>query len=312
MYMQETRKQILSSIQSRPVTGPELADRFDISRAAVWKQIETLRERGFEIKSTGQGYTLDSIPEFGDAAVEFELEAPFEVEFHETLGSTNARARDLANEGHSNVAVLADRQTGGRGRLDREWISPSGGIWLSLLVRPDTLPQHAPAYTLAAATATTRAVRECGVDATIKWPNDVQLGERKLAGVLTEMQGETDRISWLVVGIGLNANLDPDELPAETAATSLQAAVGGVNRRIVTQEIIERFWELVTAERGEITDGWRELNSTLGQRVRIETPGETIIGDAVDVSYPGTLVVETDTGCVEVATGDCEHLRPVE
>ena len=310
--MQKTRKQVLAAIESGPISGPELAERLDISRAAVWKHVENLREQGFDIGSTADGYVLDSVPELSAGAVEFGLEVPFEVEFHESIGSTNERARELAASGESNIAVLADRQTGGRGRLDREWTSPSGGIWLSMLLRPDVPPAQAPAFTLAAAVATARALRDAGAEATIKWPNDVQIGEQKVAGILTEMEGEADRISWLIVGIGLNANVDSKELPEDQPATSLKATVGEVNRGELTREIIDQFWALANSDEQAILDGWKELTSTLGQRVRVETPSEEIVGRAVDISPPGTLLVETAEGTVEVTAGDCEHLRPTE
>lgn len=310
--MHSTRKRILTAIADGPVSGPDLAAELDISRAAVWNHVEGLREDGFKITSEPTGYSLDGIPNYGGPAIEYGLEAPLEVEYHDEIGSTNERARDLAAEGRSDIVVLADRQIGGRGRLDREWISPSGGIWLSLLLRPEIPPASAPLYTLVAAVATARAARSAGVDATIKWPNDVRIGDRKLAGILTEMEGEADRVSWLVVGIGLNANVDPTELPGDQPATSLRSEVGEVDRRAVVQTLLEEFWALSTASPAEILDAWRELASTLGQRVRVETPRETIVGEAVDITAPGTLVVETADGRREVTAGDCEHLRPAE
>ena len=310
--MQETRKEVLSAIDAGPISGPSIADRLGISRAAVWKHVEALREEGFDIRSPNEGYTLESIPEFGASAVEFGLSAPFDVEFHDSIASTNQRARELATERSSNVAVLADEQTGGRGRLDRSWSSPSGGVWLSLLVRPDVPPADAPAFTLAAAVATARAARVAGAEATIKWPNDVQIDGAKLAGILTEMEGEADRVSWLVVGIGVNANVDPAALPTDRPATSLREAVGDVDRRTLTQNIIEGFWELTRGDQAAILDGWRELNDTLGRRVRVSTPTREIVGEAVDIAPPGTLLVDTDSGRVEVSAGDCEHLRPEE
>ena len=316
--MNETRRQVLDTLAERPVTGPALADRLGVSRAAVWKQVEALREAGFEITSADDGYELREVPEFGGAAVEYGLEAPFEVEYHDTVPSTNDRARELAAEGQADVVVLADAQTGGRGRLDREWASPSGGVWLSILVRPNVPPAHAPAFTLAAAVAATRAAREAGVDAAIKWPNDVLVAgadseatrEQKLAGVLTEMEGEADRVSWLVVGIGVNANVDPGALPGEQPATSLRAEVGDVDRRLFTQRLLEEFHDLRGGLEG-VVDAWREHTSTLGQQVRVETPAGEVVGEAVDIRFPGTLVVDTGAGLEEVTAGDCEHLRPV-
>jgi len=301
---------VLDGLADGPVSGPALAERLDVSRAAVWKHVEALREAGFEVESRDDGYVLTGVPEFGGAAVEFGLEAPFDVEYHDSIGSTNDRARELADEGAAAVAVVADAQTGARGRLDREWASPPGGIWLSVLCRPDLPPAQVPVYTLAAAVATTEAVRAVGVDAGIKWPNDVLVGEdeRKLVGILTEMEGEADRVSWVVVGVGLNANLDAADVP-ETA-TTLREQVGDVDRAEVTRHILERFHEL-RADPESVLPAWRDLATTLGKRVRVETPAGDVVGEAVDVEFPGTLVVETDEGERRVSAGDCEHLRPV-
>lgn len=311
--MQETRRAILDALASGPVTGPALAAELDISRTAVWKHVETLRDAGFEIHSVEAGYELASIPEFGGSAIEYGLAAPYEVEYHESIPSTNARARERADAGDRDAVVLADEQTGGRGRLDRAWTSPSGGIWCSLLVSPDCPPAHAPIATLAAAVAVVEAVKALGVEAGIKWPNDVlasvEGAEHKLAGILTEMAGEHDRIDWLIVGIGLNANVDPEALPA--GATSLRALVGDVDRRELTQTMLERFDDHLAAP-DSVLDAWRERSLTLGERVRVETQSETIVGHAVDVTFPGTLVIETDEGRRTVAAGDCEHLRQAE
>jgi BirA family biotin operon repressor/biotin-[acetyl-CoA-carboxylase] ligase len=310
--MQETRRDVLAALADGPVSGPELADELGCSRAAVWKHVEALREAGFEIESGADGYTLAAVPEFGGPAVEFGLEAPYDVEYHDSVPSTNDRTRELASEGREDVVVLADEQTGGKGRLDRAWASPSGGVWLSILLRPDVPPAQAPLFTLAAAVATARAARETGVDAVIKWPNDVLVAgsEHKLAGVLTEMGGEADRLTWLVVGVGVNANVDPAAIPDE-AATSIRAEVGDVDRRAFTQRLVEEFHTL-RSDPDAILPAWREYATTLGHRVRVETPGGDVVGEAVDVTFPGSLVVETAEGRAEVTAGDCEHLRPAD
>ncbi|WP_339102885.1 biotin--[acetyl-CoA-carboxylase] ligase [Haloterrigena salinisoli] len=312
--MNETRRAILEALSDGPVSGPELAESLDVSRAAVWKQIDGLRDAGFEIESGPTGYELVAVEAYTGPAVEFGLEAPISVDYHETIGSTNDRARELAADGTADVAVLADEQTGSRGRLEREWSSPSGGVWMSVVSRPAIAPARAPLYTLAAAVATARATREVGVDARIKWPNDVvvPVGDegdyRKLAGVLTEMEGETDRVDWLVVGIGVNANVDADRLPE--GATSIRDEAGDVDRRLFVQRLLEEFDDYRN-DLEAVVPAWRDLTLTLGQRVRVDRPAGEIVGEAVDVTDSGALVVETDDGRRTVSAGDCEHLRPV-
>lgn len=333
--MNETRRALLDALAAGPVTGPALAERLGISRAAVWKQVEALRDEGFDIESTSGGYVVADVPEYGAAAIEYGLDAPFSVEYHDSIGSTNDRARELAASGAENVAVVADEQTGSRGRLKRAWSSPAGGVWMSLLVRPERPPAHVPVFTLAAAVAVTRVCREVGVDASIKWPNDVlvsranegqsaqsgddvlvetgdesERGGLKLVGILTEMEGEADRVSWLVAGIGVNANIDAADLPE--GATSIREQLGGedVDRRVFVQRLLEEFTAL-RENPDDVLPAWREHSATLGQRVRVETPGGDVEGTAVDVVFPGALVVRTNEGDVTVHAGDCEHLRPV-
>lgn len=328
--MTETRRALLDALVDGPVAGPAFAEAHDVSRAAVWQWIERFRAAGFDIDSTDAGYVVQSVPEFGGVAVEYGLDAPYPVEYHDSVGSTNDRARELADGDASETVVLADEQTGSRGRLDREWTAPSGGVWASLLLRPQRPPAHVPLFTLAAAVATTDACREAGVDARIKWPNDVLVpettpdesgdavgdqtvttarGGAKLAGILTEMEGEADRVSWLVVGIGVNANVDRASLPA--GATSIRAEAGDVDRRVFVQRLLERFHEL-RGDPDAVLPAWREHSATLGRRVRVETPGGVVEGEAVDVTFPGALVVRTADGEETVHAGDCEHLRTAE
>ncbi|MFC4246435.1 biotin--[acetyl-CoA-carboxylase] ligase [Natribaculum luteum] len=310
--MNETRRRILEALADGPVAGPTLADSLDVSRAAVWKHVEELREAGFEIESGPGGYELVDVTEYNGPAIEYGLEAPFSVEYHETIGSTNDRARELATEGVADVVVVANEQTGSRGRLERQWTAPPGGVWASLVCRPTVPPARAPLFTLAAAVAIARAAREAGVDARIKWPNDVvvPVGDegdyQKLAGILTEMEAETDRIAWLVVGIGVNADVDGDALPE--SATSIREEVGEFDRRVFVQHLLEEFDAFRDLE--GVIPAWRELALTIGQRVRVDLPDGELVGDAVDVTESGALVVEVGDERRQVSAGDCEHLRP--
>jgi len=200
--MNETRRAVLDALDDGPVTGPELADHLGVSRTAVWKHVEALRDAGFTVKSVADGYTLAGVPEYGAEAVEFGLDAAFEVEYHDSLPSTNDRARELAADGASDVVVLADRQTGGRGRRGRQWSSPAGGVWMSVVLRPDLPPARAPLLTLAAAVAVTDAARELGVDAAIKWPNDVVVPARTTAPAAAARNSRAPSPRWRVRPVG--------------------------------------------------------------------------------------------------------------
>lgn len=301
------RRAVLSALASGPVTADALADELDIAPPRIDRHIDSLREAGFKIEERPSGYVVTDAPEFGGLALEFGLESPFSIEYHESIGSTNDRARELAEAGHREVLVVAEVQTSGRGRLDREWTSPPGGIWMSAVLSPDLPAGQIPVLTLAAAVAVVRAIDATGVSAGVKWPNDVLVRdtEAKLAGILTEAAGDGE---WVVLGIGVNANIDADALPR--GATSLRAEVGDVNRR----KVIHRFLSELTALRGDpmvVLDAWRDRSLTLGRQVRVTTPSEVIKGTAVEVSMPGSLLIDTDEGRVSVDAGDCEHLRPV-
>lgn len=322
--MNQTRQRILAAIDAGPVSGPTLADELAISRAAVWKHVEALRDEGFVIESDDDGYRLIETPELSASALAHGLDVSFDIEYHEEIDSTNRRARELAEDGVTDTVVIASTQTAGRGRLDRHWDSPPGGVYSSIICRPDLPPAEAPLYTLAAAVATTRAARETGVDARIKWPNDVLVVDenseksdgndgnsyetRKLAGILTEMKGETDRIAWLVVGIGVNV-----DDPGVEGATGLEAEVETVETNTFVQRLLEEFAAL-RDDPDAILSAWRDNALTPGRFVRVETPGGEVVGRALDIESPGTLVVEpegSDDERVRVHAGDCEHLRPV-
>ncbi|MDZ7702190.1 MAG: biotin--[acetyl-CoA-carboxylase] ligase [Halobacteriales archaeon] len=302
------RRAVLAALVKGPVEPAALGERLELPGTAVVSHVDGLREHGFVVERGPDGFVLESIPEYG-YGVQAGLEARFVIDYRERVGSTNDRARELAERGETDVAVLADEQTGGRGRLDRAWASPPGGIYCSLLFRPLLQPDELGLLSLAAGAAAVEAAAAAGVDAACKWPNDLQGPDgRKLAGVLAESATGGGAVEWAVVGLGLNANVDPDDLPPE--GTSLQALAGDpVDRRAVTQAYLEAF----DAFRGTpetIVDAWRERSTTLGQEVWVRTGGEELVGVAADVDEAGALLVETDSGTRRVAAGDCEHLRP--
>lgn len=292
------------------VSGAVLARRLGLSRAAVHKRIQTLRRRGYAIDGASRlGYRLDAAPDiFDPAAIRLAWVHPLHKE---STASTQDDAKALALAGApEGTLVVADRQSAGRGRLGRVWSSPAGGLWFSLVLRPKIRPEAAPALALVAALALARAVKRFGVEARLKWPNDVWVGEKKLAGLLTEMSAESDRVHWLVLGVGVNvANPPPAEartpavslaglLPKPPARAALLAgwlkefhgAYGTYQRRGFTpfRAAFERLSVLKSRPVSFEADGGLRRGEVLGVdgegRLRLRTPGGTVVFRGGEVS----------------------------
>ena len=245
------------------------------------------------------------------------------VEVHEELGSTQEHARELARSGAPHgTLVVAGVQTGGRGRLGRLWGSPAGGLWMSLVLRPDLEASLAPRVTQTAAVGVAKALWNVGVEARIKWPNDLLVAGRKVCGILAESgakytaggrPGPTRRLDYVVLGVGMNANLHPGDLAVpDREVTTVRSELG---RDVDLLELLRALLSNLDAELrrigafGSVLEDWRALNCTLGERVRVRRFGETLDGRAVDLSPEGGLVIETSGGTVEVFEGEIEHLR---
>ncbi|MCY1077662.1 biotin--[acetyl-CoA-carboxylase] ligase [Archangium lansingense] len=307
------------------LSGEALSAKLGLSRTAVWKHVQSLREKGYRIDAVpARGYRLVDVP---DRLSPLEL-APLlsthhlgqSIHFHESLPSTNEAAFRLAQDGaeHGEV-VITEQQTAGRGRRGRTWVSPSGlNLYFSAILRPELPPQRAPELTLVAAVALAEALRETDADALIKWPNDVQIGGRKVAGILTELSAEPERVHFVVLGIGVNLNAGPEDFPPEvaTTATSLSQALGRrVNRALFTTALWGRLeeWLDLHHEVGfdPVRQRWKELSATLRQEVLVRTDRSELRGVAEDIDVSGALLVRTAGGSLErVLAGDVEQLRP--
>lgn len=244
------------------------------------------------------------------------------VEVHEALPSTQDRARELARAGAPHgTLVVAGGQTGGRGRFRRTWGSPTGGLWMSLVLRPDLEADAAPRVTLTASVAVTKMLRELGVDAGIKWPNDVLVepGGRKICGILAESSlgapatGRSTRVEYVILGIGLNANLDTADLGVpDRAATTLRSELGrDVDPRgLLDHLLLNLHTELRRVhDFAAILDDWRALSLTLGGHVLVRRSDELLKGTAANVNSGGALLLETADGMVELYEGEVEQLR---
>lgn len=301
-------RSVLDGLRQESTDRASIADRLGRSPESVDAAVETLRAAGFEIGVDGDQLRLLQCPGY-PAGVACGLAAPYALELHDVIGSTNERASELGRAGALDVAVLASEQTAGRGRRDRDWHSPTGGIWCSVLVRPDLPSDRTALLTLAGAVAVAAALMEIDVPAKIKWPNDVLVGpdERKIAGVLTKVGRSGDGTRWAAVGIGVNADVSPDVLPPK--AGSLRDLVSTVDRSALTRRTLETFEEIRRSPT-EIRDRWRTVAATTGRRVRVDTPDGPLVGRAEDITETGALRIQTDQGSVDVTVGDCEHLRP--
>ena len=302
------------------VSGEEMAKRLAISRAAVWKQIQTLRLKGYEISaSTGKGYRLAKKPDLLDAdRISGSLKTKWlgrELSISAEVRSTNAAALSLARDCQNGTVILAETQTQGRGRLSRPWASPPGGIWMSLILRPEMPLAHVYQINMAVAVALCQAFSSnLGLEAGIKWPNDLLIREQKICGILMEVSAQVDRLDYAVVGLGLNANNDPSGFPAEWRSTSLAAELGhDIDRcelicRIL--EAIEVAYEKLGSQ--EIYEEWRSRSLTLKRQVRITSPAGDHVGQAEDLAEDGALLLREGNELKRVLAGDCIHLRPLE
>jgi BirA family biotin operon repressor/biotin-[acetyl-CoA-carboxylase] ligase len=237
-----------------------------------------------------------------------------------TTSSTNTRAKKMFGDGApQGTIILAETQHAGRGRGERRWFSPPGGLYFSILLDPVLSSEKAPLLGILSACAVVSALRVTGVgSASVKWPNDILVGEAKISGILTESVSVEGDLLGVVVGIGVNLNIEPEALTRklEWPATSVLKEVGHPVSPdeflcLIVNEI-DRLLSLVVDDESfePILDLWRSLTSTLGRRVRIHEEGAIIDGVAKDIGGDGALLVETEGGVIQVTIGDVSHLGP--
>lgn len=241
-----------------------------------------------------------------------------QLKYLSEVESTNSLAVEMADDGAvEGTVILAEMQTHGKGWMDRRWISPKDGIWLSVILRPIMSPAHAYRLTIAAGLAVAKTIRSYGIDARVKWPNDVIIREKKVCGVLTEIEAETALLKYAIVGIGVDVNVDTELFPEEirVGSTSLKAELGHPVDRV---EFLQRLFAALEYEYLRVTEDnfqavlndWRHMLATVGKRVQINTPTKTIYGEAIGVDSEGSLIVECKGGFLEkVVAGECIHLE---
>ncbi len=298
------------------ISGEKISKKFGITRSAIWKQVNTLRDMGYTIKSSPKlGYCLEKSP---DLLLPEEIWHKSclkilgrKVQYCTDTKSTNDDAKKLAREGAPRgTLVVAERQQGGRGRMGRAWDSPMGGLWLSVVLRPELLPVDAPKLTIMSAVAVAEAIlRSTGISTNIKWPNDILVDGKKVCGILTEMSAEMDAINYVILGIGININNDfPDEL--KDISISLKQVKGEkVSRIEVLRALLEKLehYYILAEKEGfeEIFVRWRALCINLGRKVKIIGRNYNFEGIALDIDSSGALLVKALDGQIEkVVSGD--------
>lgn len=312
--------EILKNAGEEFTSGERIAEELGISRTAVWKHIQSLRDNGYEILScVRRGYKLKDAPDLLlPSEIQIGLDTEIigkEMNYQPSVDSTNRLAKKLAyHDAEEGTIVVAEEQTGGKGRLDRIFYSPRGkGIWFSIILRPNFSPHDAPKFTLMAAVAVAEAMARFNLKPEIKWPNDLMHDGRKLVGILTEMTGEIGKITYMVIGVGINVNINRDEFPEELRdiATSLSEINGEPLSRVylfraVLEEFDKLYREINAAGFDKIFDRWKKYNVTLGKTVRVISAGDgsSFTGKAIDLNADGALVVETADGLHTVYAGD--------
>ncbi len=302
------------------ISGQAVADELGVTRAAVWKAIESLRADGYAVESLkAKGYRLTGMPDLlGSREIGLGLATKYIGRTLHALGevdSTNTYAARLAAEdAPEGTVVVAESQTRGRGRLGRRWVSPPGmNIYASIVLRPGFAPARAPMITLVASVALVRAVRGLyGLPAEIKWPNDMLISGKKSAGILTEMSADPDMVRHIVLGVGVDVNMPKTAFPEEIrdVSSSIMLELG---RKVNRAELLRRFLEELElsytafkdGKRSELIDDWRSLTGMLGKKVRVSLPSGDMEGIAADLNEDGFLLVKKKDGAlVTVTSGD--------
>ena len=299
------------------VSGQELCEKLEISRTAVWKYMKQLQEEGYEIEAVrNKGYHLGETP---DVLCESEVKsrintkwAGCRVEVLDEVDSTNTQAKRLAEEGApSGTLVVSDYQSLGKGRRGRVWDSPKGSsVYMTLLLRPSILPARASMLTLVMGLSVTQAVKDVtGLEATIKWPNDVVLDSKKVVGILTEMSAQVDYIDYVVIGVGINVNMTEFPEPLKDMAVSLRQITGHkINRAVLIGEVMKRFEENYgifekTQDFSGLLEAYQKVSANYGKNVRVLEPQNEYTGVCKGINSMGELLVETENGEIKEVYG---------
>lgn len=296
------------------ISGQHISETLHISRTAVWKQMKRLEKDGYQIEGVpNKGYRIVAFPlKMSKNTLQWGLKTKWlgkHMVHQIKMPSTQTMANQLAQDGcaHGTV-VIADRQEAGRGRMNRSWFSNNDlGVWLSIVLRPNVQPLQGPQFTLVVATVLAELMeQDVGITPAIKWPNDILINDKKVAGILTEMQAEQDQIHHIVIGIGLNVNQLADSFESEISqrATSLNIETGETfEKQKLIQSLLERFE--VAFDRyqlkgfSEVKDKWESFGYKINEEVAYKAGNVEEKGVIRGISTDGALLMENKQNQIE-------------
>ena len=310
-----TKDQLLIFLKKKRntwISGEFMSNELSVSRAAIWKHIHSLKQEGYDITSSPKkGYRLgrDSerlLPKEIREGLDTKIFGKKDIAYFPEIDSTNTKARELADGGAAEgTVVVAEKQMAGRGRRGRSWLSPAGdGIYASLLLRPAMSPSVAPRITLMTAVAIAEALLSLvRIDLKIKWPNDILVNGRKLAGILTEISADMDTVNYIVVGLGVNVNTPPGHFSEElrNQATSIYIETGEkLSRSRLTRawlQQFEKYYEMFKkSDFAPIMHRWKQLSGFIGQKIMVDMVGQKHVGEVADIDEDGVLILKDDQG----------------
>lgn len=302
------------------ISGQDISNEFNVTRAAIWKYIKQLKDDGYVIESVSRkGYRLISEPDTLESVVidieNSHLKVGSRVHYFKKIDSTNTYAKEIANTANEGEVIISELQTEGRGRLGRQWESPKNtGIFMSIILKPNIMPIDAPKITQIAALATVRAIEDtvsCKVG--IKWPNDIIIDNKKVCGILTEISGELNSLNYIIVGIGINVNQRLEDFPKDLLkmAISLKEYIGKcVSRKELTVNLLRNFDKLykefiINKNIKEVVEECKKYSVTLGKKVKVISGNNVLIGEAIDFDENGVLIFKKENGeTVKIISGE--------
>ncbi|MBI2111319.1 MAG: biotin--[acetyl-CoA-carboxylase] ligase [Nitrosarchaeum sp.] len=316
----------LKSHNTEYLSGQDLSDVLRISRVAVWKHIKKIRELGYKIESKQKlGYRLESNT---DILLPWEITSGLktkifgkQVYYFDSIDSTQTQAMKIASdEANNGTVIIAEKQTGGKGRLGRKWISPKGGIWLSIILHPEFDISVITLFPIASALALSNAIEKTlNIKSELKWPNDITIKGKKVAGMLVDASLESNKIENLILGVGINFNVDVKQIekilkntPNFYGIASLSEQNKTVKSILLVQSFLmelEQIYNLLnTGYTKKIIRDWTRRSSTIGQNIELSTENGKIRGKAIRIDEDGALVILENKKNRRITSGDITHI----